>query len=213
MKKDALWPGQIKEGTFALAQVLALASVVRAEVYYAFSSEEPRSTADVAQAIGRSPATVRYHVNELLQVDLIFAVETRKRHARTEDAYVHRFGVGFTSAPPWTPEYLAAINKGFEAIVRKIIRERAAALTVTNLDPSLNSMNLFRIASLRLREPDIAELRTKLAGLVFEYIPRQSPDGIAMEVAGYMSPTKQASEKMYFELTGKPVDSDELDEI
>lgn len=202
MVRNAGWPGQIEQGTFDLAQVRALSSVVRAEIYYTFNPDEPLSTADVARAVGRGAATVRYHVNELLKVDLLMPVETRKRHARTEDAYVHRFAIGLTSLPPWTPEYLAAINRGFEALVRKMIRERAATMAVANLQPDYYPLNLFRIATLRLNEHQIGELRKKLADLVFEYLPKQDPNGLKMEVAGYLAPSKQDSERKFFELTG-----------
>ena len=112
------WPGQIERGILDLAQVRALASPARAEVYYAFSAEEPLSTNEVAVSLRRAAPTVRYHVNELMKAGLLLDVESRKRHARTESAYVHAMVYAFTARPPYEPEYLEEIHKGFEAILR-----------------------------------------------------------------------------------------------
>jgi hypothetical protein len=100
MPSAELWPGQVDRAIFTLAQVRALSSVVRSEVFWAFSAFEPRSTNEVATAIRRTSPTVRYHVNELLKADMLIAVETRKKRSRIEEAYVHKMVRGYTPAPP-----------------------------------------------------------------------------------------------------------------
>ncbi|MBC8066171.1 MAG: helix-turn-helix transcriptional regulator [Chlorobia bacterium] len=202
MAEKPKWPGQIEEALFDLAQVRALASVVRAEVYWTFSTDEPMSTADVAKAISRGAATVRYHVNELLKADMLIAVETRKRKARTEDAYVHKIINGYTPRPPYEPDYLEAIHKGFTAIQRYTSREREAVYAVSNIEHDFYQLQLYRRSTIRLAPDQIAKLRRKLADVVYEFVPLSDPAGIQVNVSTYMSPTKGESERRYQELTG-----------
>lgn len=202
MANAKLWPGQIEEGLFTLEQLRALSSVARAEVFWAFSSLEPRSTKEVAAAIRRTPPTVRYHTNELIKVGLLLAVETRKRRSRTEEAYVHRLARGYTPRPPFSKEYREEMNRGLGAILRSIEQERAAALVVCNEDGDYYNWISFRHIYVRLRPEKIAEMRKKLHEVIYMYLDDDDPDGIAMHGVGYLAPVVSESRSRYMELTG-----------
>ncbi|HRF59514.1 MAG TPA: helix-turn-helix domain-containing protein [Fimbriimonadaceae bacterium] len=203
MSRTDLWPGQIDEAYLDLNQVRALASVVRSEVYWAFQTAEPLSTGDVARLLRRAAPTVRYHVNELLKVDLLLAVETRKRRSRIEDAYVHRIARAFTPRPPYDEEYLAEMNRGFAAILRAMERERASALTAANEDPPFYEHTFFRQTVIRIAPDRLRELRQELADLVTRYGKVRDEDGTLVRVAAYMDPLIGESERHFRTITGR----------
>ncbi|RYG27760.1 ArsR family transcriptional regulator, partial [bacterium] len=82
-----IFPGQVERVDFTFEQVECLTSPVRSAVFWAFTSHTPQSVADVAKGLGKSAQTVHYHVNGLLEVGLLVAVDTRQRGARTETLY------------------------------------------------------------------------------------------------------------------------------
>lgn len=203
MNRTDLWPGQIEEAYLDLNQVRALASVVRSEVYWAFQTTEPLSTSDVARMLRRAAPTVRYHVNELLKVDLLLAVETRKRRSRIEDAYVHRIARAFTPRPPYDDEYLAEMNRGFAAILRAMERERASALTAANEDPPFYDHTLFRQAVIRIAPGRMRDLRQELVELLTRYGSSRDEEGTLVRIAAYMDPLIGESERHYRLTTGR----------
>lgn len=203
MPPTKLWPGQVEKGYFTLDQVRALSSVVRAEVFWAFSGVEPRSTNDVAEAIRRTAPTVRYHVNELLKANLLMVAETRKKRSRTEEAYVHRTIWGYTPRPPFDKEYLAQMNRGFASIMKAMDKERAAALIVSNEELAYYDGTVFRHAFLRLSPEKINEMREKLNKVVYEYLDDEDEEGMAMHIVGFMAPVMMESRRKYKELTGR----------
>jgi len=205
MPSAELWPGQVDRAIFTLAQVRALSSVVRSEVFWAFSAFEPRSTNEIAVAIRRTPPTVRYHVNELLKADMLLAVETRKKRSRIEEAYVHKMVRGYTPAPPYEKEYMNEMNRGLAAILRSMEKEREACLAVGDEDTAFDKFNLFRHSYLKLSPAKIAELRKRIAELADEEwgSEDESDDGIAIHVVGYFAPTIMESQLHYRKVTGQ----------
>lgn len=203
MKRAELWPGQIERAYLDLDQVRALASVVRSEVYWAFQTLEPMSTNDVAKVLRRAAPTVRYHVNELLKVDLLLAVETRKRRSRTEDAYVHRIAKAFTPPPPYDEDYLAEMNRGFAAILRAMERERASALATANEFPTFYENTLFRQSVIRVSPERIPELRQELADIISKYSKANDEQGTLVRITTYMAPLFGESERQFRETTGR----------
>lgn len=57
------------------------------------------SVSDIAKEIGKSAQTVRYHVNALIELDLILVVDERKRRSRTENLYVRKAVESSTQVP------------------------------------------------------------------------------------------------------------------
>jgi hypothetical protein len=182
------WPGQVERGILDLAQVRALASPARSEVYYAFSAEEPMSTSEVAVSLRRAAPTVRYHVNELVKANLLLDVETRKRHARTESAYVHSMVYAFTARPPYPPEYLEEIHKGFGAILRTMERERKTSLAVAQIDPGFYDFVGFRHNFITLPADQLARFKSRMYEVLEEFEQYADPEGILTHVVSYISP-------------------------
>jgi len=203
MPSSKLWPGQVEKGFFTLEQVRALSSVARAEVFWAFTGAEPRSTNDVAEAIGRAAPTVRYHVNELVKADLLLVAETRKRHSRTEEAYVHKLLWGYTPRPPMDREYLVEVMRGFASIMKAMELERTAALLVSNEDQPFYDNTAFRHAFVRLSPAKMADLRAKLEKVVYEYRDDEDDEGIVVHIVGFMAPVILESRRRYKELAGR----------
>lgn len=209
MPTNELWPGQVQKAYFTLDQVKALSSLVRSEVFYAFSATEPLSSGDVATATHRTAPTVRYHVNELIRVGLLIPVETRKKRSRTEEAYVQAMVDGYTPRPPFEKEYLEEMHRGFGAILRGIERERASALAVANEDAEFYNLTNFRHTFLKLTPERAAELRKKLNAVVLDFLEDQDPNAIALHAVTYMSPLPSESRKRYREVTGKDLKEQE----
>lgn len=174
---------------FNLAQVTAIASATRSEVFWAFNQVEPLSVKQVAQGIKKSPATVRFHVNELLNVGLLLAVEYRKQRSRTEEAYVQAAMEFRTQLPPITPEYRELINKGFDSILRQMSRERSALIRLEGLDSDLNRYLAYRRHTIRVKPETAAKVKQSLLEVCEEIRNCDDNSGVRVHVAVYMSAT------------------------
>lgn len=198
------WPGQVDVIYYDLAQVTALASVVRSEVFFTLSHAEPMSTADVAKAIGKAPTAVRYHINELLRVGLIIAVEQRKRRSRIEDAYVHKGLESYSQRGQVSEEYLRQINRGFNAILRHMGKERAAALRVRNLDEDPTIPAGYRRQTVRVSLETARETVRQMNAIVDNTRNLEDPEGKRYHVAWYLSLSLGDALEIYEQRTGHP---------
>jgi len=206
MPPPKLWPGQVEKAFFTLEQVRALSSAVRAEVLWAFSSVEPRSTNEVAEAIQRTAPTVRYHVNELLKADLLIVAETRKKRSRTEEAYVHKISWGYTPKPPFEKEYMAQMHRGLSSIFKAMDKERAMALVTSNEETSYYDNTAFQHTFVRISPAKIALIRQKIFDLVDILVDEDDEHGVAVHIAGFMAPVVMESRRKYKSLTGRELD-------
>lgn len=210
MPKEPRWQGQVPILYFDLAQVTAIASATRSEVFWAFNAVDPLSVKQVGESLKKSPATVRFHVNELLNVGLLMAVEYRKQRSRTEEAYVHS-GMEFrTQLPPITPEYRELINKGFDSILRQMSRERSALIRLEGLDSDLNRYLAYRRHTIRVSPETAALVKRKLIELSEEIRNYEDREGVQVHVAVYMSAilgeTKELAAQMgALEIIEKPL--------
>lgn len=196
------WPGQEAKGLMNLDQVRVLSSAIRSEVFFSIGVDDPLSANEVAKMLGRSAAAVRYHVKTLFDAGLLIVAETRKRYARTESAYVHKYIDIFTLPPPQAPEYLRAMHEHFAAILRSMERAHKVALAVVNEDPDYAKKMAFRTYYLRLLPEPMAKLREDLNTLVSKYDPFASPDGVRVQVVTFMSPVVAEGNQHLRELTG-----------
>jgi DNA-binding transcriptional ArsR family regulator len=189
------FPGQTDKTPFDLDQVKALASAIRSEVFWAFNKSEPLSAADVAAALGKSAQTVHYHVNELVKVGLLLAVETRKRRARTETLYVHA-SMSFRGQGPKAPaHYREFIQKGFAAITRGMVRENRALHKVFDTgDDSFAAFHVYNRVTFRTTPEKAIQLKKRLIEVIDGAMENdETPDGIRINVSAYMSPTQAES--------------------
>lgn len=161
--------------------------MARSEVFWSFSPHEPMSTADVARALGKAPSAVRYHVNELVRVRLIIAVEQRKRRSRIEDAYVHAARQSYTAYLPLSEEYIRQLNRGFNAMLRAYGKERSAAIRLANrtADPDAIALHLFE--NIRLTKEARFALRKRLIDLMEEVSAMDDPEGVRYSVCVYQT--------------------------
>lgn len=202
MSQVKLWPEQEEVVTFNLAQLKSLSSIARSEVFWAFSATDPMSTTDVAAAIQRTAPTVRYHVNELVKAEMLVVAGTRKRRSRTEELYVQKFHWGYTSRPPYDPEYLEEINRGFAAICRAMDRERAAATIVGNIDLPFYQKTHFTHAFIKLAPERMQELAKRFRDLISEFDDAEEAGEDVLHIATFFAPVMQVSQRRYRDLTG-----------
>ena len=212
-RKD--FPGQVERAEFDLAQVESLASPVRGEVFWAFTEAHPLSVAEVAAGLGKSAQTVHYHVNELVRIGLLIAVDTRRQGARTEKLFVHAAKV-FVSQGALAPrEYRDHAMRGFQAITRTMARENEALHRAIDVDPTIADLGLYWRETVRLSPERAAELKKKLRAAVSEALQYETgEDGTRVTVSVYMAPTIQESRRWRARVAGEepPAEIEESDE-
>jgi DNA-binding Lrp family transcriptional regulator len=209
-RKD--FPGQVERAEFDLAQVESLASPVRGEVFWAFAKEHPLSVAEVAAGLGKSAQTVHYHVNELVRIGLLIAVDTRRQGARTEKLFVHsaKVFVGRGAAAP--REYRDHAVRGFQAITRTMARENEALHRAIDVDPSISDFGLYWRETVRLTPERAVELKKKLRAAISEALEYDAgEDGTRVTVSVYMAPTLQESRRWRARFAGEepPAENEE----
>lgn len=208
MGKAVLFPGQVERLEFNLDQVRALASPMRSEVFWTYSSSEPLSAQEVASRADRSKGSVYYHTAELVRVGLLLPVAERQRRSRKESLFV-RAGLSLVGQPPpLSDEYRLEAARGFSAILRSLARERRVLHRVWSHYPDIASIALFRLHSLRLKPADAADLRTRLVELVEEFSARESAEGMRLRLAIIAHPDMGELRRAYRQATGEDIPAD-----
>lgn len=198
------FPGQVERAEFDLAQVESLASPVRGEVFWAFTEGHPLSVSEVAAALGKSAQTVHYHVNELVRIGLLIAVDTRRQGARTEKLYVHSARIFVAQGALAPREYRDHAVRGFQAITRTMGRETEALHRAIDVDPSIADFGLYWRETVRLTPERAAELKKKLRDAVIEVLQYDAgEEGTRVTVSVYMAPTIQESRRWRARITGE----------
>lgn len=208
------FPGQVERAEFDLAQVESLASPVRGEVFWAFAKEHPMSVAEVAAGLGKSAQTVHYHVNELVRIGLLIAVDTRRQGARTEKLFVHSAKVFVSRGASAPREYRDHALRGFQAITRTMAREQEAIQRAIDVDPSIAAFGLYWRETVRLTPERARELTKKLRATISEALEYDAgEEGTRVTVSVYMAPTIQESRRWRVRVAGEdlPVEQQESD--
>ncbi len=208
MSKETYWPGQIPELEFNLEQIKAIAPSSRSEVFWAYQSKEPLSVNEVGKLVGKSAQAVRYHTNELLRIGLLLAVETRKRHSRTEDLYVTRAINFYTALPPVSAEYAEEKRRGFQSVWRQFDRDRAATNILENLEPAKGQMSHFRRTTLRLKREDVERFKAMANALIDEFVGLDCEEGTRTTLVTFNCPVFGESDRAYRQLTGRSLHSE-----
>jgi hypothetical protein len=190
MTEKPPFPGQVERIDFNLEQLQALASPVRSEVFWTFTRDHPQSVAEVARAIGKSAQTVHYHVNGLVEVGLLIAVDERKRGARMEKLYVFAARMLFSRGPGAPIEHFKPIVKGFQAITRTMGREFESLCDVYVDHPELGPYGVIRRVSARVNLDRAAAINRRLNALADEIMAMEADeDGIRININILMTPT------------------------
>jgi len=192
-----LFPGQVEASIFTLDHIKALASPMRSEVFWAFTSNKPVSVADVAKTLGKSAQTVHYHVSELVNIGLLIAVDERKKRSRTEKLYVRASRTVMSEDKDTaSAEYLDYALKGFAAIMRTLVRETEGLDQVAKHDPDFMSHAIFRLATVRLKKEAANEMRAKLQAVIDEAVRLETAEeGVLSHVVVCLRPTVGESRK------------------
>ncbi|MBX3111423.1 MAG: helix-turn-helix transcriptional regulator [Fimbriimonadaceae bacterium] len=198
-----MWPGQADVSEFTLDQVRAIASSSRSMVFWTFSSRTPLSVAEVGKIIGKSAQSVRYHTNELLKVGLLLVADTRRRHARTEEAYVRSSVKLVTKGPPVSPDYDFERRRGFQALWRRFDRDRTAAFQLEDFDISLQVPHHFWMETARLSPEDLRRFRAEATALVEKYVALDREDGIRASLVTLSVPAFNESAQRFKAATGR----------
>lgn len=192
-----LFEGQVHEAKLTEEQMACLASPARAEVYWNCSTRVPRSIAEIAQSIGHSAAGVTYHVNELVRVGLLLAVDERKRRSRVEKLYVLAARKGFVAEPVGTsPQYDRLLLDGFNALLKLMSREREMYQAVQLADPSFPAVSAWRRQSIQLEPERIQAFNAKIIQLMRDFAAEKADEaGIRITYSYFCHPTLGESRK------------------
>ncbi len=212
MADRTLFPGQQEQLTYNYEQLLALTSVARTSVLWGFNENKPLSVAEVARLIGKSPQSVHAHVNKLVEVGLLIAVETRKKRSRTEKAYVYAARELFTPNPPYTAESRLALSARFAALMRQSVREMTLAHSVMELDPSFQAYTFSRFYNVMVTEEEARAIRRFLQETLVAASRMSKGDGARVTLACLMLPAVGESTARYRELTGEGIGDESADE-
>ncbi len=197
---EKLFPGQVAQARFNLEQVETLASAARAEVFWSLSPVTPRSVADVAEALGRSPGATAYHFAELLRVGLILPAGERKKRSRTEILYVI-FARGMINLSMYeSDEYRKHMLEGYAALLRLMLRERQEVTEALKIRPDLLDGTTYRRYSARVSLENAKEFKERFVALLGEFSAMEgSDDGMLFNVTFSIAPALVESRKV----TGK----------
>lgn len=212
MADRALFPGQLEQLTYNHEQLLALTSVARTSVLWGFNENKPLSVAEVASLIGKSPQSVHAHVNKLVEVGLLIAVETRKKRSRTEKAYVYAARELFTPQPPFSRESRLALSARFTSLMRQLVREMTLAQQVMEEDPSFQAFTFSRFYNVMVSEEEAWAIRRFFQETLLGASRMTKGEGARVTLSCLMVPAVGESEARYRELTGETLGDAEHEE-
>ena len=198
------FPGQVELLELTPRQVKAIASVACDEVYETLSNKEPKSVREIAEEIGKSPASVNEHMAKLLKVGLAISAGTRKRRSRTESLYVTKAMTDRLHSEKQTWETIKVYFKRFEGQMRLLIRQHEAAQRALRKDRSYKAFMSFRMRSVYLSPEHTLLVRQKFNELSLLVAELNEPDSdvraqqghVRVNVSLLMFPTVHESKKV-----------------
>lgn len=189
MQEGPPFPGQVDLAIIDLDQMRAFASPARSEVFWAFDADVPRSAADVAADLGKSPQSIHYHIQELLKVGLLMVVATRQRRSRTEHLLVHAMRDFHDLGRGAPKEYREYGRLGFAALARAMIRENENLHKALDLGVMPTGYSVFDRRNLKLSFEDAGRLKKAIQDLIDGAKPSTAEDAVRVTVIGYMCPS------------------------
>jgi DNA-binding transcriptional ArsR family regulator len=132
---------------------------------------EPRTTAQVAAALGEAPTKLHYHINELERNGLIVLVETRQKGNLLEKHY--RAAAEYFRVDPALfqggPEALQAFQANVASILDVTAVELQELISSGHITSEESARSLRSLLRLQLTPAQVEEFRSRLEALVEEY--------------------------------------------
>jgi len=203
MPSPTLFPGQLDQLTYNQDQLIALTSVARTTVLWGFNENKPLSVAEVADLIGKSPQSVHAHVNKLVEVGLLIAVETRKKRSRSEKAYVYAAREFYTPNPPYEAACREALSARFASLMRNIVREMTLAQRVMEHDAAFQAFTFQRYYNIMVTEEEAQALRRFFQETLLGASRMTKGEGARVTLACLMVPAVGESMDRYEAATGQ----------
>ena len=143
------------------AQIAALASPIRQAILDRLEAHGPCSVRELAEALGRRPDALYYHVKRLVALELLAEVGTRATQTSPEALYDLRRRNWHIAYAPEQPEQAEALRKLTGAMLRTAAGDFTAGLAHPHARGSGPERNLW---SLRLEASLTARERRELVG-------------------------------------------------
>jgi predicted transcriptional regulator len=178
--------GQVELLELDARQIRAISSVACDEVYETLSNKEPRSIREIADEIGKSPASVNEHMAKLVRVGLAVSVGTRKRRSRTEKLYVTRAMTDRLVSEKHTWETIKVYFKRFQGQMRLLIRQHEAAQQAVRRDRSFVAFMSFRMRSVYLSPEHALLVKQKFSELSMLVADLNEADADARAASGHV---------------------------
>jgi DNA-binding transcriptional ArsR family regulator len=170
-------PGAIPRRTATREQAAALASAVRLRILR-MAYFQPLTNREIADRLGRDPATTLHHVRKLVDNGFLEALPARRGTRGAREIPYRATGLSWSLNPPEEGEPVG----GSEAMLEAFLGEIG--------EVGVERLSQMRLA-LQLDDAQVEEFRERLAALLNEYAARPvDPDaaGLAVYVAVHPAP-------------------------
>ena len=172
----SLRSGQSERHLLDLAQVKALSSSMKSQAFWSFNAYEPKSIADVAKLIGKTPQSMYGHVEKLVEVGLLLPAGTRQKRSRTEHLYVSIAPIcrGILDGGK---EYNRYRVRGFKLHTQNMVREYAHGSGALETDIAIGYLSQYRRYHLRISQDRARKLIMDMTQLMVEAMSEDIPEG------------------------------------
>lgn len=177
---------------FNLDQMKVLSSSIRSEVFWAFHPYDQKSVNDVAKELGKSAQTVHYHVNALVEIELLVPADTRQRRSRTEQLYLAKGRSALAPGTGVSETYNRYRVRGFKLEAQRMIDGNSHFWGLAEKDPEIIKFGVFRKFNLCLSAEKADKLRSEILNLLGSAVNDQTPEedgGIQINTIVYMRPS------------------------
>jgi DNA-binding transcriptional ArsR family regulator len=159
-------PGARPRRPATRAEAAALSSAVRLRILR-MTFQHPMTNKEIAERLGRDPATTLYHVRKLVDTGFLVAMPVRRGTRGSREIPYESTGLSW-SLDQWADEDRVASS---EAMLEAFLGEVS--------EVGVEHLNQTRLA-LRLDRRQLSELRERLAGLLNEFAARPQAPGVPM---------------------------------
>ena len=161
-------------------QIRALRTSVRQEIVRTLGRTGPAGVKELAELLGRPPASLYYHVHELEDAGILRRTGTRPAGRREEGVYelaAERVVINRTKS---SKAFMSALDDLHRSTLRAAEREISRALEAMRRDPSDrdDAVTLLRMSG-RLSPSDLKKARRMLTDLVAFMDDRDDPKATA----------------------------------